>query len=302
MLAPVAVFAYKRMDKLEKCLESLDKCYLSENSDLYIFSDGYKGTDDKILVEETRDFIRYYSKNSRFNSVNLSFSDHNKGLAGSIISGVSTVIKKFGRIIVVEDDLVVSEDFLIYLNGALDYYNDDKRYGSISAYSYPLKSLKNYDMDVYAMRKGECWGWGTWSDRWQDVDWQVSDFDKYFNSLKMRHDFDSLEIGLDSMLCNQVAGRIDSWAVRWLYHLYKHNYFTVYPRFSKTSNNGFDNSGIHCDSTDKYQISLINEKTEFEFNKVIPVRRIEAECRYYPAGLLERIKYILWYYNKSLLH
>ena len=299
MIAPVVVFAYKRKDKLSKCLECLENCRLSENSDLFIFSDGFKGDDDKAQVMETRDYIFGYTGISKFKNVNVFYSEHNKGLANSIIGGVNEIISKYGRIIVVEDDLIVSEDFLIYMNGALDYYYNDRKYGSVSAYSYPLKTLKRYEKDVYALRKGECWGWGTWSDRWEGVDWKVSDFETYFHDRKMRHDFDSLEIGLDAMLCDQVEGKIDSWAVRWLYHLFKNNYYTVYPKYSKTSNTGFDNSGSHCGATDRYQISLYLNDSDYSFENVVPQRNIEAECRYYPAGLPEIVKYIIRYYSRS---
>ena len=57
---------------------------------------------------------------------------------------------------------------------------------------------------------------------------------------------DLIEYGLDKMLVMQMNGKIDSWAVRWCYHLFFHNLLTVYPKVSKTLNIGFDGSGTHC--------------------------------------------------------
>lgn len=263
--APVVLFAYKRVDKLQLCIEALEKNSLVEETDLFIYSDGTKGENDFKGVQEVRKFLSYYTQRSRFKTVLIYEAKKNKGLANSIIEGVTKVINEYGRIIVVEDDLIVREDFLEYMNGALNYYEPYLEYGEISAYTYPIKELKYYEKDVYAIKKGECWGWGTWKDRWNKVDWKVSSYKNYlFNPIK-RIRFEKNEHGLDSMLRKQMKGEIDSWAVRWCYHLYFNNLLTVYPKISRTINIGFDGSGTHCGnmkSIDELQRNI--QKTCFE--------------------------------------
>lgn len=250
-VAPVAVFGYNRADKLKMCLDALEKNELADETDLFIFADGAKRAEDSEKVGQVRDFIRRYRENSAFKEVIVVEQQHNLGLASSIIGGVTRVISKYQKVIVVEDDLIVSADFLAYMNQALDYYQDMKEYGSISAYTYPIPELKSYDKDIYVTRKGDCWGWGTWYDRWKQADWSVADFDAYLHDKKRRKAFDSIQKGIDSMLVAQQAGEIDSWAVRWCYHLFNHQLLTVYPRISRTKNIGFDGSGVHCvDSKD----------------------------------------------------
>lgn len=244
--APIAVFSYNRADKLEKCLNALEKNPLAKETDLYLFADGAKGVEDSEKVKEVRDFIHKYLNDSEFHKVVLVEQAKNLGLANSIIGGVTKVINEHHKVIVVEDDLIVTNDFLSYMNSALDYYEEMKEYGSISAYTYPLKELEKYDKDIYVTHKGECWGWGTWHDRWNEVDWTVPDFDSYKKDRKKRKDFDAVEKGLDRMLILQQAGKIDSWAVRWCYHLFTHQLLTVYPRISKAQNIGFDGSGTNC--------------------------------------------------------
>lgn len=157
--APIVVFAYKRKDKLQCCLDALSKNDIAKDSHLIIYSDGYKGKDDRKQVEEVQEYLDEYSKtNKKFNQIILYKSAFNKGLANSVIFGVSQVIKEYGRVIVVEDDLIVSSDFLRYMNEALMFYEKAPEYGAISAYTYPLKELKRYKRDVYVMRKGDCWG------------------------------------------------------------------------------------------------------------------------------------------------
>ena len=278
--APIALFAYKRADKLKLCIEALSKNKYADKTDVYIFSDGYKGDQDKAQVEEVRDYIKSILEKNEFAQVEVIKRDKNWGLANSIINGVTQIINQYGKIIVVEDDLITSPDFLSYMNEGLDFYKDLKQFGSISAHTYPIKALEKYNKDIYVTGKGECWGWGTWKDRWENVDWSVSDFVEYFAVKKMRKQFDSLEKGLDNMLVQQMNGKLDSWAVRWCYHLFKKGLLTVYPRVSKTKNIGFDGSGTHCGDTQTMASALeIQGNCQFEVLEVD--KKIARECALY---------------------
>lgn len=243
---PVVLFVYNRKDKLIKCLESLDNNIDARNTDIYIYADGPKGLADKEQVDEVRNYLDTYYAKSNFKSVTIKKSAYNKGLAESIIFGVTEVIRIAGQVIVVEDDLITAKDFLQYMNGALEYYKDKQKYGSISAYTPNLKALDKYNKDIYVTGKGECWGWGTWENRWKEVDWNVSTFSDYLNNKTKRKEFEKLQYGLDVMLRRQMKGEIDSWAVRWCYYLFENNLLTVYPRKSRVLNKGLDGSGTNC--------------------------------------------------------
>lgn len=305
--APVAVFAYSRADKLKKCLEALERNPLADKTDLFLFADGAKGAADREKVEQVRYFIHQYQKESKFNKVEIIEQPQNLGLANSIIGGVTKVINKHKKIIVVEDDLIVSEDFLSYMNQGLDYYENMKEYGSISAYTYPMPELENYDKDIYVTHKGECQGWGTWHDRWNEVDWTVSDFNAYIHDKKKRKAFDAIEKGLDRMLISQQAGKVDSWAVRWCYHLFVHQLLTVYPRMSKVYNIGFDGSGVNSGdsemdairhSGDKIAIKNYNEKSFVTFERMPVNNELERKAAVYWKlsffeGVLYKLKLLL---------
>lgn len=301
--APVAVFAYSRADKLKKCLEALEKNSLADKTDLFLFADGAKGTTDKEKVEQVRSFIHQYQKDSKFSRVTIIEQPQNLGLANSIIGGVTRVIDEYRKIIVVEDDIIVSEDFLSYMNQGLDYYEDMKEYGSISAYTYPLPELKNYQKDIYVTHKGECQGWGTWYDRWNEVDWTVPDFEAYLHDRKKRKAFDAIEKGLDRMLVAQHAGEVDSWAVRWCYHLFTHQLLTVYPRMSRVWNIGFDGSGVNSGDSEvsakRHNGDIINVKNCSEESSIIFERMpVDAELErkasvYWSLSFGERVVYKL---------
>lgn len=273
---PVALFAYKRVDKLKACIEALENNILVEETELYIFADGAKGESDKKQVEEVRQFLHTYI--GKFKKVNIFENTCNRGLANSIIYGVTKVIDIAGSVIVVEDDLITSKDFLVYMNGALEFYKDFTEYGSVSAYTYPMPILDEYDKDIYVTRKGECWGWGTWKDRWDKVDWEVKDFIQYKHNINKRNGFESLQHGIDKMLNLQMKGKIDSWAVRWCYYLYNNQLLTVYPKESRTLNIGFDGSGTHCTDSKIYETQIKTDIRKCKFERLTINKEIEKKA------------------------
>ncbi len=270
--APVVVFAYNRVDKLQKCLESLENCSESVDSDLFLMCDGPKECTDEISknkVKEVQEYASSYVKSSPFRSISVMARDKNRGLANSIITGVTDVINRYGKVIVVEDDLVVYPSFLRFLNDALSHYEDDMRCGSISAFTYPMKCLDSCKRDVFFTQKAECWGWATWANRWDDAGWKDIDIEKYLKKRSLRLKVEGLEAGLDRLMYLQYKGLIDSWAVRWIYHLYLKGMLTVYPTKSRVRNEGFDGSGTHTSQGNSIKLNThyYEDITEVKWRK-----------------------------------
>ncbi len=279
--APVVIFAYNRRDNLEMCLNTVGACKESKSTDLYIFCDGSKGLADIESVKEVQEYVSNYSLNNPFKKTYVYISEGNKGLAQSIIEGVSKIIKKYGRIIVLEDDLIVAEDFLDYMNRGLRFYENYKQYGSINGYTYPIKTLNKYSKDIYITRKADCWGWGTWIDRWEGTDWMVKDFDSYVNNPIERLKFEKLESGLDKMLIMQQKGETSSWAVRWVYSLYKRGLLSVYPSISRVGNIGHDGRGEHKSTSKCFAVELSNKNNKCEFELLQYDKKLERACSNY---------------------
>ena len=298
--SPIVIFAYNRVDKLKKCLDYLARCPEAPKSELYIFCDGPKGDKDRADVENVQGYAYQYAQGDHFGSVNVTAQENNRGLAASIISGVTEVVNKHGRVIVVEDDLIVLPSFLKYMNEGLEYYADDKKCGSVCSFSYPMKALKNYDKDVYFTRKADCWGWGTWSDRWNNAIWADTDYTGYLSNPGLRWNFERLEAGLDRLMYLQYKGKIDSWAVRWVYYLFCTGQLSVYPTRSQTINSGFDGSGTHisrgfgADFNRSYNESIDDFRWEkCEFNKKLADACAKYPRRFLPLYILETIRFML---------
>ena len=284
-LAPVAVFAYNRLSKIQKCICALEKCALASNTSLYIFADGYKSDKDKSDVETVHNWLRQYNSahikglelgdgSSSFKSVTVVEKEHNCGLANSIISGVTNLLNEYGKVIVVEDDLIVSTGFLRYMNEGLDFYQNDAQIWAIASYGYDLKALRKYNHDIYLGYRASSWGWATWKDRWDTVDWEVKDYNELQHSKEMQRQFCRGGGDLYPMLQRQMRGESDSWAIRWNYAASKQNRLTVYPKVGLVSNDGFDgtgtHSGLHAPDAIIDQGLCDSYEVRFEKNKLDP--------------------------------
>lgn len=294
-MTPVAVFTYNRKDKIEKCLCSLLKCNGACDTRVFVFSDGPKNDNDKMGVKEVREVLKIYKEKNVFRDFIIYEAESNKGLAQNIISGINSILAMSDSVIVIEDDLIFSNDFLEYMNKALSFYKNDTRIGEISGYHYPINELNEYKQDAFLLKKGECWGWGTWKDRWEKVDWNVECFDEYMINPGMRRKFDNLELGFDDMFVDQHNKRNNSWAIRWCFHLYLNNLFVVYPKYSKVSNCGFDGSGTHCSSQGKYVCDFHYETDEMSFDDISYDKIIAKKVSYYPIKSIKGTKGIIFH-------
>ena len=244
-LAPLVIFLYKRPEVTKQMLDSVNKNSLSGRTDVFIFCDGYKDASDRESVEVIREIAHDFAKHSCFKSVTIKESATNKGLANSIISGVTEVIYKYGKVIVLEDDLLTSHNFLDFMNDCLDFYEDDVSVWSIGGTLRKMKYLEKYKKDVYAHYRVGSWGWATWLNRWERVDWNVSDYDSFIKDRKKKRLFNRGGSDLTGMLRAQHEGKIDSWAVRWSYQANKENMISIFPRKSLIKNIGFGEEATH---------------------------------------------------------
>lgn len=244
--APIAVFGYNRIEKIRACVAALEKCDEAKESDLYIFADGPRGDKDRDKVLQVQEWVREYASSSYpFKTVTANIKPQNAGLAASIISGVTDLMNRYGKVIVVEDDLIVSPYFLRYMNEGLEFYQNDDKVWAMASYGYDLKALRSYNHDVYASYRASSWGWASWKDRWDSVDWEVSDYERLLEDKDAQKKFCRGGGDLLTYLNMQMKGQMDSWAIRWNYSASKQDKVTIYPRRGLVSNRGFDGSGTH---------------------------------------------------------
>ena len=289
-LAPIVLFTYKRLDTLKLTVEALQQNYLAVDSDLYIFSDAAKGEQDVEAVNNVRNYIKSVRG---FKSITIYESQLNKGLATSIIEGVSQILKIHETVIVLEDDLVSSSNFLSYMNQALHFYKNEDKVFSIAGYSLPIHNDES-ESDVYFTSRSSSWGWATWKDRWVTIDWEVKDYPAFKKNNLLRRDFNKMGSDLSQMLDRQMQGKINSWAIRWCYHQFKYGLLSVHPFMSKIENVGFNSPDASNtkERFNRYQTKLDKgKKMAFLFSKEV---RLDSEIIQQftkPFSIQNRIKY-----------
>lgn len=274
MLAPVVVFVYARPEHTKKTIESLALNELANETEIFIYSDGAKNENTMEQVERVREYIDSLPQRNLFKSLHIIKAESNKGLANSVISGVTDIIEKYGRVIVVEDDLVSAPDFIKYMNGSLDYYETDQRIWSICGYTFKMDIPKDYKQDIFLSYRGGSWGWASWKDRWDKVDWDVVDYPEFEHNKYLRQRFNRGGRDMAIMLDSQMQGKIDSWAIRWCYSQSKLNMLTVYPIVSRIKNIGLDGTGTHSGISSKYDVIISDGQSQCSFKHVDLDKRI----------------------------
>lgn len=242
--APVVVFAYARRDHLERTIASLQMNPEATFTDLHVYCDGPKTSQDQVRVASVREYV---ASIDGFASVRRVFNVRNLGLAQSVIAGVSELLLQYDRVIVVEDDLLLSPHFLRYMNQALNCYRDDERVASVHGYNYPVDTPLP---DTFFLRGADCWGWATWARAWQHFNADGRTLLARLREQRLTRAFDlDGSFPYTAMLEEQIAGRNDSWAIRWHASCFVGDLLTLYPGRSLVENIGNDASGTHCAGT-----------------------------------------------------
>ncbi len=288
--APIVLFCYKRLDTLILTVEALQKNYLASQSELIIFSDAAKGEKDDKAVEDVRDYLKTIEG---FNSIKIYEAKENKGLANSIINGVNQVLETHDSVIVLEDDLVSSPNFLNFMNDSLNFHEDNPQIFSIAGFSIPIKT--NSDSDVYFTRRSSSWGWATWKNRWEIINWEVTDYNSFKKNKVQRTEFNKMGSEMASMLDRQMTGKINSWAIRWCYYQFKNQLYSVHPFESKIDNVGFSPEASNTkEKYNRYKTALdIGTKTHFNFSNDITLEKDVIKQFIKPFTITSRIKYKL---------
>lgn len=245
-LAPIALFVYNRPDHLAATLEALRANALAARSCLHIFSDGPKKPETVAAVQEVR---RRLGSVEGFAEVRIVEHASNLGLAASIIDGVTRLAEAHGRVIVVEDDLVVSPHFLEYMNEALERYRNESAVMQVSGYMFPVDM--GVAEDSLFLPFTTSWGWATWARAWQEFDPVMHGRETLARDRRLREAF-NLDGAYDyyGMLQRQARGEVDSWAIRWYLSVFLKQGLTLYPAQTLVMNAGFDGSGTHCGAGD----------------------------------------------------
>ena len=275
--APLLLFTYNRPSHTRQTLEALLNNKLSRESELFIFSDGYKNDSDKKDVLKVRELIHSIDG---FKEIHIVENAHNLGLAKNIIEGVTQVVNEYGKVIVLEDDLVTSPYFLTFMNEALNKFENEDKIGHVHGFCFPLAEELP---DAFLIKWTGSWGWGTWKRAWQQFN---PDGKALLDEIKRRKLTKSFDFNgnypYTRMLQKQVNGINDSWAIRWNASLFLNDMLSVNAGKSLVKNIGFDGSGRHSGKDEIYITDLHNRKLNVDISQIRENRLArQAFERYY---------------------
>lgn len=287
MYTPIIIFAYNRPKHLQRLIDSLLQNPECSHTDLYIFADGARKENDP----DVKAVASVVNNITGFASITPIFRAQNIGLAANIIDGVSNVINKYSRVVVLEDDLVVSPYLMRYMNLALEHYKDTNVF-SIAGYTPSITLPPDYKYNTYTMMRNCSWGWATWHDRWNTVDWNVEKFDTFFADNNAVEKFNIAGNDLSTMLLKQHQGKINSWSIRFCFASFLLQKPTIYPIQSLVTNGGTDGSGTNVGVTSRYNTNMmLNDIDNWQFcsdNEINP-QIVKSFSKTYNTSHLRKI-------------
>ena len=251
--APIALFAYNRPEHLSKTLQALKTCLLASDSELYLFIDGARGDADRSKVDQVRAVAHAISG---FTRVQVQEQQENHGLSRSIIAGVTALSERHGRVIVLEDDIVVAPGFLLFMNQALTRFAEEPRVMQVSGYMFPITNAGAIGSTMLS-RVPASWGWATWHRAWRHFERDSGRLLASLQDKETQYEFD-LEGAYPyyAQLKMQVSGQLDVWGVRWYASMFAKKGLCLYPAQSLVQNVGMDGSGVHCGMSQAFDVHL----------------------------------------------
>lgn len=248
MLAPIVLFVYNRPEHTKNTIEALKNNRLAKDSELFIFSDGPKNEAAAEKVRAVRELIK---KIDGFKKINIIERDKNIGLAASIIDGVTSIVNQYGKIIVLEDDLITHPHFLKFMNDALDKYEKEDRVMQVSGFMYNVDLDVKYD--ALFLPLFTTWGWATWQRAWEHYDPEARGYETLKKDLGMIKRFNAMDnYDFFNMLKDQMEGRLNTWGIKWYLSCFINEGICLFPAKTLVINEGFDGSGINCGPSDYF--------------------------------------------------
>ena len=276
--APILLFVYNRPSHTRRCIESLLKNSLASESHLFIYADGAKDESQQETVNEVRSYIRSIQG---FKQVTLIERNENWGLARNIIDGITTQVNRYGKVIVLEDDLIVAPYFLQFMNDALETYKDEPKVGHIQACDFTQDPTLP---ETFLIKWTGSWGWGTWDRAWKHFNPNGKELLKKLEERKLTYTFDfNGKYGFTRMLRRQIEGKNNSWAIRWNASLFLEDILSLNVGRSLVQNEGFDGTGTNCGGGGLYSSNLhLNKLNVIRINPIEENQEArKAFMRYY---------------------
>lgn len=291
-MSPIVLFVYNRPDHTQKTLDALAQNEFAKESILYVFCDGAKPNSSQNQLEkinQTREIINVEKRkiedgNGNFKEIISTEQTQNLGLADSILSGVTQILKKHGKIIVLEDDIVTSKGFLKFMNESLEIYEYEEKVMHISGYMFPANlenAIPNHEQTFF-YRSTSCWGWATWQRAWQTINTDTEFLLSELQSKKLMNEFDlDGTYKFSKQLELNISGKLKTWAVKWYASVFLQNGLCLHPKYSLVQNIGTDNTGDNSPKTNYFWHNKLADYVEINPTQLTENKQVVEQMKVY---------------------
>lgn len=285
-LSPIVLFAYNRPEHTEQTLRALEQNDLADESDLFVFLDGAKTSSSPAELSKARAVKEILLKKWLFKSLRLIERESNFGLADNITDGVTRVVTEFGKVIVLEDDMITSPGFLTYMNGALDLYQKNVKVMHVSAYMFPVHDTLP---PSFFYNTTSCWGWATWDRAWQHFNQDAGQLLELIEREDRIKQFDIEDTyPFSDQLRANAKGELRTWAVKWYASFFLQGGFALHPYPSLVNNIGHDGGGENCGVTSRFEWPNLAQHIELNEIKIAESPRARELMQDFNRGAFSR--------------
>lgn len=261
-LAPIVMISYNRPELVQLSVRNVALAHAAADHDIFMFIDGPRTEDDVGKQDRINEIVESFQ--ASLPKLKIIRREKNYGCRGNIVDAITQVISRYGKAIIIEDDILVSRTFLDYMDEALEFYKGSKQIWSINAYQHPnLRIPRDYPYDVYLNPVNMCWGWGTWADRWAQVDFELQDWPVMRKDPEMVAKLNRSGRHLYALIDRQYSGDLKTWDVQCAYHVVKNGLMSIEPRYPLSKNIGF--SHIVGGEHNKTEMPYLSRQAYYNF-------------------------------------
>lgn len=239
--APILVVVFNRPDKTRALVDQL---LLFGRLDILVAADGPRNEVERVKTEEVRAII---GELSSVHQVSTRFSKTNLGCGANVIGGIRWAFEKHDRLIIVEDDIKISQEFLDFCTHGLELHQNREDILCIS--SGPLVNLEHSEFpDTFLTRYPNIWGWATWRHAFIDYsitleEYSVGDIRRVLTETFPGRPVHRAYFMILLLLIR--SGRIDGWDFQYYFMSWAKRMFALTPTRNLAQNIGFDADATH---------------------------------------------------------
>ena len=235
MKIPVLIVGYARPKGVLRILEAL-KHY---EANIYVYIDGQKSLNKNSKQIEFEDVVKNYVRENPNKTIEYCHLSQNVGAAVNVITSIDACFETEQELIILEDDLIISTDFLRFVEIAMPIMKDNLKVKMITGTNpfYEKTTQNVIHWTTYPL----VWGWATSKSNW--IEMRQAIFNPKINrtNFRDRRTLNFFRAGKNQSL----KGFVDAWDLPLAGSFHAQDWKTLVPPVNLISNVGFDEGATH---------------------------------------------------------